>query len=160
MSGINGTEFVIIALIVLIVVGPEKLPELAAQLGRVVREVKSIASGAKARVEEEFGPDIEELKALDPRQYDPRRIVRDALKDEPTTPPRRTKPAPRVVTSAAATGVGATAATSTPPPPASDSEATPTPPAPETQIPQVSEQDVMEAESELASATPFDDEAT
>ena len=71
MAGINGTEFVVIALVILVVVGPEKLPESAAQLGRLIREVKAIATGAKERVEAEFGPDIEELKSLDPRQYDP-----------------------------------------------------------------------------------------
>lgn len=87
---INATEFVIIALILVLIVGPEKLPELAAQLGRVVREVKAIASGAKKRVEEELGPDIEELKKLDPRQYDPRRIVKDALLDPP--PARTVRP--------------------------------------------------------------------
>lgn len=83
---INASEFTVIAVLLVILVGPEKLPELAAQLGRVVREIKVIATGAKRRVEEELGPDFEELKSLDPRQYDPRRIVRDALADPP--PPR------------------------------------------------------------------------
>ncbi|MDO5724033.1 MAG: twin-arginine translocase TatA/TatE family subunit [Flaviflexus sp.] len=80
---INASEFTVIAVLLVIVVGPEKLPELAAQLGRVVRELKAIATGAKRRVEEELGPDFDELKSLDPRQYDPRRIVRDALSEPP-----------------------------------------------------------------------------
>lgn len=84
---INASEFTVIAVLLVIVVGPEKLPELAAQLGRVVREVKAIATGAKRRVEEELGPDFEELKSLDPRQYDPRRIVRDALAEPPAHRP-------------------------------------------------------------------------
>ncbi|WP_182355128.1 twin-arginine translocase TatA/TatE family subunit [Flaviflexus huanghaiensis] len=103
--GINTTEFIVIALILVVIVGPEKLPELAAQLGRLIREVKAIATGAKARVEEELGPDFEELKNLDPRQYDPRRIVRDALKDEPPArvPSRTSRPVstPRTAPAAA-----------------------------------------------------------
>lgn len=119
--GINTTEFIVIALIFVVIVGPEKLPELAAQLARLIREGKAIATGAKARVQEELGPDFEELKNLDPRQYDPRRIVRDALKDEPPSrvPKRAARPVstprassaqdtdPTVVAGAAA---GATAA--------------------------------------------------
>ena len=104
--GINTTEFIVLALILVIIVGPEKLPELAAQLGRLIREVKNIATGAKARVKEELGPDFEELKNLDPRQYDPRRIVKEALKDEPPArvPSRTSRPVstPRSVPTAAA----------------------------------------------------------
>ena len=45
---------------------------------------------AKDRVREELGPDFdeEEWRKLDPRQYDPRRIIRDALL-EPPEPRRR-----------------------------------------------------------------------
>ncbi|WP_454300020.1 twin-arginine translocase TatA/TatE family subunit [Salana multivorans] len=62
------------------VVGPERLPEYARQLGRLVREVKRIAVGAQERVREELGPEIEDLRQYDPRQYDPRRIIREALR--------------------------------------------------------------------------------
>lgn len=153
MAGINGTEFVVIALVILVVVGPEKLPELAAQLGRVIREVKAIATGAKERVEAEFGPDIEELKSLDPRQYDPRRIVRDALKDDPppSRAPRRTPAPPGRVAPPAATAVAASGVAATGAPPAEAG----TPP---TGGP--TGQELAEATSELTSGTPFDDEAT
>ncbi|WP_182170188.1 twin-arginine translocase TatA/TatE family subunit [Flaviflexus equikiangi] len=104
--GINSTEVIVIALILILIVGPDKLPELASQLGRLIREVKAIATGAKARVQEELGPDFDELKNLDPRQYDPRRIVRDALKDDPPArvPSRTSRPVstPRTTPAAAA----------------------------------------------------------
>lgn len=163
--GINTTEFIIIALILVIVVGPEKLPELAAQLGRLVREVKSIATGAKARVKEELGPDFEELKNLDPRQYDPRRIVQDALKDDPPSrvPSRTARPVstPRNTTAAPAAaaagvaGAGAVAANATP---ATSSTAAVTPPAQAQSegTPAPSE----EAVTVPAYTVPFDDQAT
>lgn len=163
--GINTTEFIVIALILVVIVGPEKLPELAAQLGRLIREVKAIATGAKARVKEELGPDFEELKSLDPRQYDPRRIVRDALKDEPPArvPSRTARPVstPRAAPAAAAAGAAAV------PPPTQNS--TPgTNDVPESQaMPPVNpgaaaaDKPVQTEEAEpVREAVPFDDEAT
>ena len=49
---------------------------------------------AKDRVREEMGPDFdeEEWRKLDPRQYDPRRIIRDALLEPPA--PRNRDDAP------------------------------------------------------------------
>jgi sec-independent protein translocase protein TatB len=66
--------------------GPEKLPHYAAQLGRLVRQLRDMANGAKDRMKDEMGPDFDDVdwKKLDPRQYDPRRIIREALtEDEP-----------------------------------------------------------------------------
>jgi sec-independent protein translocase protein TatB len=45
-----------------------------------------MATGARERMREEMGPEFDEIdwKKLDPRQYDPRRIIREALiEDEP-----------------------------------------------------------------------------
>lgn len=83
MAGINGGEFLILAVIVLLVVGPERLPHYAAQLGRMVRELRRMAEGARDQVKAELGPDFDDIDwaKLDPRQYDPRRIVREALSD-------------------------------------------------------------------------------
>lgn len=86
MFGINGSELLILIVLALLVIGPEKLPELAQQLARVTREVKQIAVGAREKVQEELGEEYEELANFDPRQYDPRRIVREALADEPRRP--------------------------------------------------------------------------
>jgi sec-independent protein translocase protein TatB len=83
MAGINGAEFLVLAVIVLLVVGPERLPEYAAQLGRLVRELRRMAMGARDQVRAELGPEFDDVDwtKLDPRQYDPRRIVREALAD-------------------------------------------------------------------------------
>lgn len=84
MFGINGPEFLIIAVIALLVIGPERLPQYAAQLGRLVREARRMATGAREQVRAELGPEFDDVdwKKLDPRQYDPRRIVREALMDD------------------------------------------------------------------------------
>lgn len=82
IGSINGYEWVALLLIALIVIGPERLPGYAKQLGNLVRELRRMARGATARVREEVGPEIEDLTSFDPRQYDPRRIIRDALSDD------------------------------------------------------------------------------
>lgn len=76
MFGVNGGEFLILLVLAMIVVGPERLPRYAAELGRGVRRLRGYVAVAKERVAEESGVDWEEL---DPRRYDPRRIVREAL---------------------------------------------------------------------------------
>lgn len=95
MFGVNGGEFLIIAVIALLVIGPERLPQYAAQLGRVVRDARRMATGAREQVRAELGPEFDDVdwRKLDPRQYDPRRIVREALLDDDDAAPM--KPAVR-----------------------------------------------------------------
>ncbi len=81
--GVNGGELLVIAVLALLVIGPERLPQYAAQFGRLVREVRRMAVGARDQVRAELGPEFDDVdwQKLDPRQYDPRRIVKDALTD-------------------------------------------------------------------------------
>ena len=86
MPSINGGELLILMIVALVVVGPERLPRYATQLGTWVRVLRNFLVQAKDRVAEELGEEAKDLDwaAMDPRQYDPRRIVRDALLDAPT----------------------------------------------------------------------------
>ncbi len=83
MFGISGTEFIVLLVVAAIVLGPERLPHYAQQLGRLVRELRRMAQGASEQVRAELGPEFDDIdwRKLDPRQYDPRRIVREALSD-------------------------------------------------------------------------------
>jgi sec-independent protein translocase protein TatB len=87
--GLTFDKLLIIGVIALFLIGPDRLPGYAAQLARLVRSLRSMANGAKERMREEMGPDFDEVdwKKLDPRQYDPRRIIREALVDEAVAPP-------------------------------------------------------------------------
>lgn len=93
--GLTFEKLLLIGLIAVILIGPDRLPRYAAQFGRLVRSLRDMANGARDRLREEMGPDYDDVdwKKLDPRQYDPRRIIREALIDEPAP--------------AAATGAGA-----------------------------------------------------
>ncbi len=83
--GLTFEKLLLIGLIAVILIGPDRLPGYAAQFGRLIRSLRDMASGAKERMREEMGPDYDDVdwKKLDPRQYDPRRIIREALVDEP-----------------------------------------------------------------------------
>lgn len=78
MLGINGGELIVIILIAIVVVGPERMPEYARQLREWVLGVRATVDKGRAQLKSEVGDDVDWEK-LDPRQYDPRRIVREAL---------------------------------------------------------------------------------
>lgn len=86
--GLTIEKLFLIGLIAILVVGPDRLPGYAAQFARLITRLRDMARGAESRLKDELGDnvDLAELKKLDPRQYDPRRIIRDALADSPATP--------------------------------------------------------------------------
>lgn len=96
MFGINGGEALVLLLVAVIVVGPERLPRYAQQLGIWVRHARSFVQDAKAKVDDELGAESTgvDWQALDPRRYDPRRIVREALLEDimPSTTQRSAAP--------------------------------------------------------------------
>ena len=83
MLGVNGWEIVLLALIAVFVLGPDRMPEYAAKLAHGIRKLRVMAEGAKDQLKDQLGPEYEEInwRQYDPRQYDPRRIVKEALLD-------------------------------------------------------------------------------
>jgi sec-independent protein translocase protein TatB len=84
MFGLTFEKVLIIGVIAAFLIGPDKLPHYTAQLARLVRNLRDMANGAKDRMRDEMGPEFDDLdwKKLDPRQYDPRRIIREALTED------------------------------------------------------------------------------
>ena len=82
--GISGSEFLVIILVAVIVVGPQRLPEYTRKLTQMVRQLRVFLDNARSQIAEEVGPEMADLdlSSLDPRQYDPRKIVRDALGED------------------------------------------------------------------------------
>jgi sec-independent protein translocase protein TatB len=81
--GLTFEKLLLIGVIAVFLLGPERLPYYAGKLGQLVRSLRDLANGAKDRMREEMGPEFDDVdwKKLDPRQYDPRRIIREALTD-------------------------------------------------------------------------------
>lgn len=97
IPGMNGGEFLVIALLAALLLGPERLPDLARQAGRLVRRGRDFAVGARDQMKDEMGVDLDgvDWRRYDPRQYHPRRIVQNALSDA-----FEDEPAPRYGSSA------------------------------------------------------------
>ncbi|HEY0249295.1 MAG TPA: twin-arginine translocase TatA/TatE family subunit [Gryllotalpicola sp.] len=78
-------KLLVIAGIAVVLIGPQRLPMYAERLGQMVRNLRSYADNARDRMRDEMGAEVFDdidWKKLDPRQYDPRRIIRDALLDD------------------------------------------------------------------------------
>ena len=127
--GLTIEKLLLIGLIAALLVGPERLPRYAEGLARLLGRLREFLRGAKTRVRDEMGEDFNDVdwRRLDPRQYDPRRIIREALLDEPPLKPV-SPGAPRPATTAlggagGAGGVAGAAATETPGSPAAGATA-------------------------------------
>jgi sec-independent protein translocase protein TatB len=83
--GLTFEKMLLIGLIAVMIIGPERLPRAAEGFSRMVRKAGEYLRATKSRVRDEMGPEIDDVdwRKLDPRQYDPRRIIRDALMEEP-----------------------------------------------------------------------------
>ena len=77
MLGVSGSEFLVIILVAVIVIGPQRLPEYTRKLTQAVRRLRVFLDDAKEQIAEEVGPELADLNLsdLDPRNYDPRKIV-------------------------------------------------------------------------------------
>jgi sec-independent protein translocase protein TatB len=73
------TKILVLAVIALIVFGPNELPKVASQAGRMLRDLRRIAEGAKADLREGLGPEFENFDFDD---LNPKTFVRKHLFDE------------------------------------------------------------------------------
>lgn len=77
-------KVLVLGVIALVVFGPERLPGMAVQAGRALRELRRMAEGAKSELQENLGPEFSELSRLDLADLHPKRFVRKHLMDELT----------------------------------------------------------------------------
>jgi sec-independent protein translocase protein TatB len=86
-DSIGWGEILVLIVIGLFVLGPERLPTAAAWLGRTVRQVREYAQGARDQLRSELGPEfdnlrkpLEDLRSI--RDLNPRRMVSRHLFDD------------------------------------------------------------------------------
>lgn len=85
MLGITLDKLVILGILAVIILGPERLPRYASYAADLVRRARAVLESAKERARTDMGAEFDDIdwRSLDPRQYDPRRIIRQALLDDP-----------------------------------------------------------------------------
>jgi sec-independent protein translocase protein TatB len=73
-------KLLVLAVIALVIFGPNELPKIASQAGRVLRDLRRIAEGAKNDLREGLGPEFADLEIED---LNPKRFVRKHVFDDP-----------------------------------------------------------------------------
>jgi sec-independent protein translocase protein TatB len=82
--GLSGEKLLILGLIAVFILGPERLPHYAQQLAKFVKSIRRMADGAKDQLSNEIGEE------LDWKKLDPRRIIREALAEDAPAAPNAT----------------------------------------------------------------------
>jgi sec-independent protein translocase protein TatB len=87
-DNIGWPELLVLLLVGLFVLGPERIPAAAAWVARTVRTVRDYATGARDQLRSELGPEFDELRRpledlRSVRDLDPRRAVRQHLFTDP-----------------------------------------------------------------------------
>jgi sec-independent protein translocase protein TatB len=88
-ESVGWMEILVLGIAGLFILGPERLPDAAAWVGRNIRKLRQYATGARDQLRSEMGPEFDELrKPLQDlqqlRNFDPRRAVAKHLFDDDT----------------------------------------------------------------------------
>lgn len=117
-ESIGWAEILVLGIAGLFILGPERLPDAAAWVGRTIRKVRGFATGARDQLKNELGPEYEEFrKPLEDlrqlRNFDPKQMMTTHLfgDDHDGTKPNGYAPTPQPTLPEAKP-------TTTPPPPA------------------------------------------
>ena len=78
MFDLSFWKILVLAVIALVVFGPEQLPKMASQAGRALRDLRRLAEGAKADLREGLGPEFADFDITD---LNPKNFVRKQLFD-------------------------------------------------------------------------------
>lgn len=85
MFNIGPMELAVLALVGVIVLGPERLPGLVRDATRLLRQLRDMATGARTQLKNELGPEfadvgldsLRELRSLNPRTAISRALLGD-----------------------------------------------------------------------------------
>lgn len=107
MFDIGLGEVIVLAVLALLVFGPDHLPGAASSAGKFVRQMREMATSARRELSDSAGIDgvTDDLKSL--RDLHPKRIIASAFSDEP--PASAAKAAPPQPTPGVNPNPGATA---------------------------------------------------
>ena len=79
MFDLSPFKLLVLAVIALIIFGPNELPKIASQAGRALRDLRRIAEGAKDDLREGLGPEFHDFEIDD---LHPKRFLQKHLFDD------------------------------------------------------------------------------
>ena len=79
MFDLSIPKLLVLAVIALVIFGPNELPKIASQAGRALRDLRRIAEGAKNDLRDGLGPEFADLELED---LHPKRFVQKHLFDD------------------------------------------------------------------------------
>jgi sec-independent protein translocase protein TatB len=79
MSGIGGSEFILLCLIGLLILGPERLPRVARQIGGWMGKARQMTRSLQRQLEEEV--DVKKNFGIDPKDLDPNELLKPKEND-------------------------------------------------------------------------------
>lgn len=78
MFDVGLLELAVIALVAVVVLGPDRLPDLARQAAHLLHKARGMAHNARDELRNELGPEYSDLQL---RDLDPRTIVRKHISE-------------------------------------------------------------------------------
>ena len=106
MFDLSLPKLLVLAVLALVVFGPDELPKIAAQAGRAIRDLRQIAESAKNELREGLGPELAdfEIEDLNPKRFVHKHLFGDLNADQaaqqpaanrtPLTPGKHPPPGP------------------------------------------------------------------
>ncbi len=81
-------EILVILLVGLFVFGPERLPGLARDAGKMLRQLRAMADGVRDDIRTELGPEVADLDlaSLNPRTFVAKHLLGDDEEEDEATP--------------------------------------------------------------------------
>jgi sec-independent protein translocase protein TatB len=78
-------EVAALAILAMVLVGPERLPQLAVEAAKLIKKLRVVAASATNELKENLGPGFEDLKPADlnPKTF-VRKQINAVLDDKPT----------------------------------------------------------------------------
>jgi len=88
------TKLMVLAILAIVIFGPDQLPKVAAQAGRTLRELRRMAEGARRDLTEGLGPEFQDFDIADlhPRNFVRKHLLDDVEPDPVISPPTAETP--------------------------------------------------------------------
>src|SRR3954454_24875960 len=83
MFNVGPMELVILGIVAIIVIGPDRLPGLARDAAQMLRTLRELATGARTQLRDELGPEFADMDLGELRNLNPRTALSRAILGDP-----------------------------------------------------------------------------